>query len=142
MVILKSRDEIAVMREAGRVVALTLEAIKAAVRPGVCGTRRWAVGRCQACSPVALAPWQAFVLRQSFRDHRCGLTNKHVPVAGVRKRACKRLQRCAQRLERLGRRYPACARTSNFDQVLADLPTAEPERALRQALAAHRDRGR
>ena len=35
MVILKSRDEIAVMREAGRVVALTLEAVKAAVRPGV-----------------------------------------------------------------------------------------------------------
>jgi methionyl aminopeptidase len=35
VVILKSRDEIAVMREAGRVVARTLEAVKAAVRPGV-----------------------------------------------------------------------------------------------------------
>ena len=35
MVILKSRNEIETMREAGRVVARTLEAVKAAVRPGV-----------------------------------------------------------------------------------------------------------
>ena len=34
MVILKSRDEIEVMREAGRVVAHALEAVTAAVRPG------------------------------------------------------------------------------------------------------------
>ena len=35
MVILKSRDEIATMRRAGRVVARTLERVTAAVRPGV-----------------------------------------------------------------------------------------------------------
>ena len=35
MVILKSRDEIATMRRAGRVVARTLERVVAAVRPGV-----------------------------------------------------------------------------------------------------------
>jgi methionyl aminopeptidase len=35
MVILKSRDEIATMRRAGRVVAHTLERVVAAVRPGV-----------------------------------------------------------------------------------------------------------
>src|SRR4029450_11323819 len=34
MVILKSRDEIATMRRAGRVVARTLERVVAAVRPG------------------------------------------------------------------------------------------------------------
>jgi methionyl aminopeptidase len=35
VVILKSRDEIATMREAGRVVAHTLDAVRKAVRPGV-----------------------------------------------------------------------------------------------------------
>jgi methionyl aminopeptidase len=35
MVILKSRDEIATMRRAGRIVARTLERVVAAVRPGV-----------------------------------------------------------------------------------------------------------
>jgi methionyl aminopeptidase len=35
VVILKSRDEVATMRRAGRVVAHTLERVVAAVRPGV-----------------------------------------------------------------------------------------------------------
>ena len=85
MVILKSRDEIAVMREAGRVVARALEAVKAAVRPGVSLRELDAIGeetiRGAGATPSFLG-YQPHFAPTPFRGTLC-LSPNDVIVHGI-----------------------------------------------------------